>query len=196
MGQTNSRKDYRPRSDRVPRVEPEESLAVGCHGFVGVPAISAHRYVLSPAQRDRTEPESGRPTCVISSGRSSQEPSEPVTGSRRLFSFAHISPRRCAMVADRIPNPCHEGSTPSTDAFFRYSRISARTIDNWTFIAFSPGSTTARETFPAAPPVRRGRRLGSPARTSRASPGTRPWGSQRPGDVTSCGPVARPPHLG
>lgn len=41
------------------------------------------------------------------------------------------------MVADRIPNPRHEGSIPSIGAF-RYSRISARTIDNWTFIAFLP----------------------------------------------------------
>jgi hypothetical protein len=40
--------------------------------------------------------------------------------------------------ADRIPNPRHEGSTPSTDAF-RHSRIPTRTIDNWTFIAFPQG---------------------------------------------------------
>lgn len=117
MRQNKPRKDYRPRSDRVPRVEPEERLAVGCHGFVGVPAISAHRCLLSPAQRDRTEPESGRPTCVISSGRSSQEPSEPGHRHQAALFFCHISPRRCAMVAGQIPNPRHEGSTPSTDAF-------------------------------------------------------------------------------
>ena len=180
MRQTNPRKDYRPRSDRVPRVEPEESLAVGCHGFVGVPAISAHRYVLSPAQRDRTEPESGRPTCVISSGRSSQEPSEPGHRQQAALFF-------CPHFTTSVRNGCGPGSKPASRGFdsfhrcfFRYSRISARTIDNWTFIAFSPGSPTARETFLAAPPVRRGRRPGSPARTSRASPGTPSLGLATP----------------
>jgi hypothetical protein len=65
---------------------------------------------------------------VISEWGDSQEPSEPGTGSRRLFSFARTTGhRRCAMVADRIPNPRHEGSIPSIGAF-RYSRIPARTM--------------------------------------------------------------------
>ena len=45
--------------------------------------------------------------------------------------------RRCAMVADRIPNPRHEGSTPSTDAFPVFTDIGTNN-DNWTFIAFLP----------------------------------------------------------
>lgn len=48
--------------------------------------------------------------------------------------------RRCAMVADRIPSPCREGSIPSTDAFPVFTD-SGMNNDNWTFIAFPRGAS-------------------------------------------------------
>jgi hypothetical protein len=90
------------------------------------------------------------------------------------------------MVADRIPNPRREGSIPSTDALFRHLRMPTRTIDNWTFIAFS-----ARPPRPGGPSLRRRACAGEDARARPGQPSPGPRVPDRTSGAT--GPTG--PHV-
>jgi hypothetical protein len=79
------------------------------------------------------------------------------------------------MVADRIPNPRREGSTPSTDAFPIFTDIGS---NNWQLDIHRIFSRVVDG--PGDLPCGAAR---APGKTPGRTPGNRPWGSQRPGDV-------------